>query len=67
MFTDVITQIATDPSMVPTSKPEVDLAKQTEWERRRKNQIIEKETKAIDKPKPVNPDQFDFLNDIFDK
>ena len=67
VFTDVITQIATDPSMVPTSKPEVDLAKQTEWERRRKNQIIEKETKAIDKPKPVNPDQFDFLNDIFDK
>jgi len=66
VFTDVITQIATDPSMVPTSKPEVDLAKQTKWERRRKNQIIEKETKAIDKPKPVNPDQFDFLNDIFD-
>ena len=64
VFTDVVTQIATDPSMVPTSKPEVDLAKQTEWERRRKNQIIEKETKAIDNPKPVNPDQLN-LDDLF--
>ena len=64
VFTDIITQIATDPSMVPPPQPKVDLAKQTKWERRYKDQIIEKETKAIDNPKPVNPDQLN-LDELF--
>jgi hypothetical protein len=64
VFTDVVTQIATDPSMVPPASPTEDLSKKTYWEQHRRNQKIIKETKAIDNPEPVNPDQLN-LDDLF--
>ena len=64
VFTDIVTQIATDPSMVPPTASTEDLSKKTFWEQHRRNQQIIKETKAIDKPKRVNPDQLN-LDDLF--
>jgi hypothetical protein len=64
VFTDIVTQIATDPSMVPPTSPTEDLSKKTFWEQQYRNKIITDETKAIDKPKRVNPDQLN-LDDLF--
>ena len=65
----IIKEIAADkglkgPIFRGGSKPTEDLSKKTFWEQHRRDQKIINETKAIDKPKPVNPDQLD-LNKLF--
>ena len=65
----IIIEIAADkglkgPIFRGGSKPTEDLSKKTFWEQHRRDQKIINETKAIDKPKPVNPDQLD-LNKLF--
>ena len=65
----IIKEIAADkglkgPIFRGGSKPTEDLSKKTLWEQHRRDQKIINETTALDKPKPVNPDQLD-LNKLF--
>jgi len=56
----IIKEIAADKGLKQIwqkAEPTEDIAKTAKWERHRKDVEIKKETKAIDKPKPVNPDQ----------
>ena len=65
----IIKEIAADkgfkgPIFRGASKSTEDLSKKTFWEQQYRNKIITDETKAIDKPKPVDPNQLN-LDDIF--
>ena len=71
----IIKEIAADkglkgPIFRGASKSTEDLSKKTFWEQHRRNQLIIKETKAVDKSKPIDPlskeQQLNILNEFFE-
>ena len=71
----IIKEIAADkglkgPIFRKVSKSTEDLSKKTFWEQHRRNQQIIKETKAVDKSKPIDPlskeQQLNILNEFFE-